>query len=122
MEDVMLAMSALLIRNGQRVGSRLTNTDGQDSDGLVEQASLKSQPSDKAPASPNAQANRQIPAKTAKISQPKSQEGLGRSAAVILATSKAQRQQGGSQTHSLSTQVSGPIRCGTQPGAGKLIP
>src|SRR5918993_1665488 len=64
-EDAMLAMSALLIRNGQRVGSRPTKSDGQDSDGLLEQASLKSQPSDQAPASPNAQANRQIPKKTA---------------------------------------------------------
>jgi hypothetical protein len=35
-EDVMLAMSALLNENGTRVGWRLTKSDGQDRDGLVE--------------------------------------------------------------------------------------
>src|SRR5215213_11659075 len=45
--DVMLAMSALLEQEtGQRVGSRLTESDGHDKDDLWKQASLKSQPFD----------------------------------------------------------------------------
>src|SRR5215218_10614710 len=51
---VMLAMSAPFGENRYRVGSRLTKSDGQDRDGLVEQASLRSQPSGEDSASPNA--------------------------------------------------------------------
>jgi hypothetical protein len=56
------------MRNRNQVGLRLTDSDGHDRDGLWKQASLKSQPFDKASASPNAQANRQIAAKTPHVS------------------------------------------------------